>query len=111
MGYNAVQLMAVAEHAHYGSILSYSRNIDFGSQCRIFFGDSHDVSRLLRLSCHLFLCTCQPLGNTRGSGDLHPKSIEGLVEKNRSFLGKELKYLIDTAHGLGIQARFCLIWT
>lgn len=30
MGYNAVQLMAVAEHAHYGSILSYSRNIDFG---------------------------------------------------------------------------------
>ena len=39
MGYNAVQLMAVAEHAHYGSILSYSQKNDFG-----ICGFLHDFS-------------------------------------------------------------------
>ena len=55
MGYNAVQLMAIAEHAHYGC---------FGYHVTSFYA---------------------------------PASRSGTPE--------ELKYLIDTAHGLGIQVR------
>jgi len=59
MGYNAVQLMAVAEHAHYGC---------FGYHVTSFYA---------------------------------PASRSGTPE--------ELKYLIDTAHGLGIQVLMDLV--
>ncbi|CAE8694328.1 unnamed protein product, partial [Polarella glacialis] len=59
LGYNAVQLMAVAEHAHYGC---------FGYHVTSFFA---------------------------------PASRQGTPE--------ELKYLVDTAHGLGIQVLMDLV--
>ncbi|CAK9035203.1 unnamed protein product [Durusdinium trenchii] len=59
MGYNAVQLMAIAEHAHYGC---------FGYHVTSFYA---------------------------------PASRSGTPE--------ELKYLIDTAHGLGIQVLMDLV--
>ena len=59
MGYNCVQLMAVAEHAHYGC---------FGYHVTSFFA---------------------------------PASRSGTPE--------ELKYLVDTAHGLGIHVLMDLV--
>ena len=85
MGYNAVQLMAVAEHAHYGAKLSHVWTMTF----RFFLtavevgpiGGWHaDILRLLWLSCHFLLCSSKPFRNTWGAAILHYSGYRDIPE-------------------------------
>lgn len=84
-GYNAIQLMAIQEHAYYGSFGYHVTNPFAGGQAVVGMDACHspDHPVLLRLLTH-------------------PHAHWHCTVSSRSGTPEDLKSLIDAAHGLGI---------